>query len=181
MTKDFVASIDAFAEHEGIDIIEFEKGQRKEDLAKEYLSRFEGEEGVLFIGKAQEKASVIRTTRCYQPGQGAGGPGGRLWPDRPRPGGRGCPRGGVPAGRHERRAEATPREAGAASGFDPATTRAERASWATRRFPTDHARVRGSGTCREHPQRSVYRRSSIPEIATTCLLPAIVSSSRAWG
>lgn len=35
----------------------FEKGQRKDDVAQEYLARFEGEEGVLFIGKAQEKAN----------------------------------------------------------------------------------------------------------------------------
>jgi hypothetical protein len=62
MTKDFIDSIDAYAEREGVDIIEFKKGQRKEDVAKEYLSRFDGEEGVLFIGKAQEKATVIRTT-----------------------------------------------------------------------------------------------------------------------
>jgi hypothetical protein len=63
MTKDFIASIESFAAHEGVDIVEFKKGQRKEDLAKEYLRRFEGEEGVLFIGKAQEKVSVMRTTR----------------------------------------------------------------------------------------------------------------------
>ena len=71
MTRDFVASIEAYAEHEGIEIVDFKKGQRKEDLAKEYLAGFEGEEGVLFIGKAQEKARVIRTTKRRNPLTGA--------------------------------------------------------------------------------------------------------------
>ena len=38
-------------------------GQRKDDVAQEYLAKFEDEEGVLFIGKAQEKASVFRTEK----------------------------------------------------------------------------------------------------------------------
>jgi hypothetical protein len=63
MTKDFIAAIDGFAAREGVDIVEFKKGQRKEDLSKEYLASFEAEEGVLFIGKAQEKVTVMRTTR----------------------------------------------------------------------------------------------------------------------
>jgi hypothetical protein len=43
--------------------VTFEKGQRKDDVAQRYLASFEGEEGVLFIGKAQEKASVFRTEK----------------------------------------------------------------------------------------------------------------------
>lgn len=71
MTAAFISNIEAFAEREGVPIVQFEKGQRKEDVAKEYLSRFSDEEGVLFIGKAQEKASVIRTTRRRNPQTGA--------------------------------------------------------------------------------------------------------------
>jgi hypothetical protein len=63
MSDAFVASIESFAAEEGIELVCFSKGQRKEDLAKKYLADFQGEEGVLFIGKAQEKATVIRTTR----------------------------------------------------------------------------------------------------------------------
>jgi hypothetical protein len=63
MTKSFVASIEKFAASHGVDLIPFTKGQRKDDIAHEYLSSFRGEEGVLFIGKAQEKTSVIRTER----------------------------------------------------------------------------------------------------------------------
>jgi len=70
MTEAFVRRIKAFAEREGVDLITFRKGQRKEDIAHEYLERFEGEEGVLFIGKAQEKASVVRTERRTNPRTG---------------------------------------------------------------------------------------------------------------
>jgi hypothetical protein len=63
MSEGFVKAIDRFAETEGVDLITFEKGQRKDDVAQQYLARFEGEEGVLFIGKAQEKANVFRTDK----------------------------------------------------------------------------------------------------------------------
>jgi hypothetical protein len=43
--------------------VQFRKGQRKDEVAQEYLGRFTGEEGVLFIGVAQEKARLPRTER----------------------------------------------------------------------------------------------------------------------
>ena len=70
MTKSFIRRIEAFAQREGIDLITFRKGQRKEDIAHEYLASFGAEEGVLFIGKAQEKASVVRTERRTNPRTG---------------------------------------------------------------------------------------------------------------
>ncbi len=63
MCERFVAALERFVETQGIDLVRFEKGQRKDDVAKEYLARFEGDEGVLFVGKAQEKASVFRTEK----------------------------------------------------------------------------------------------------------------------
>src|ERR1700682_3205720 len=63
MTERFVTAIDRFVETEHIDLVTFEKGQRKDDVAQQYLAAFTGEEGVLFIGKAQEKASVFRTDK----------------------------------------------------------------------------------------------------------------------
>jgi hypothetical protein len=63
MSEQFVQAIERFVEREGIDLITFEKGQRKDDVAQQYLAAFEGDEGVLFIGKAQEKASVFRTEK----------------------------------------------------------------------------------------------------------------------
>src|SRR3989454_5399215 len=63
MSERFVEAIGHFVEREGIDLITFEKGQRKDAVAQQYLAAFEGEEGVLFIGKAQEKTSVFRTEK----------------------------------------------------------------------------------------------------------------------
>jgi hypothetical protein len=63
MTERFVQAIEQFVTTEGVDLVTFEKGQRKDDVAQEYLARFTGEEGVLFVGKAQEKASVFRTEK----------------------------------------------------------------------------------------------------------------------
>ena len=63
MSERFVEAIERFVEREGIDLITFDKGQRKDDVAQQYLAAFEGEEGVLFIGKAQEKTSVFRTEK----------------------------------------------------------------------------------------------------------------------
>src|SRR5712692_6634046 len=63
MSGRFVEAIKRFVETEEIDLVTFEKGQRKDDVAQQYLARFTGEEGVLFVGKAQEKASVFRTEK----------------------------------------------------------------------------------------------------------------------
>lgn len=74
MSHDFVKRIENFARDEAIDLIKFKKNERKEDVAKTYLADFEARgitEGVLFIGKAQEKATVVRTQRRYNPKTGA--------------------------------------------------------------------------------------------------------------
>ena len=63
MSEQFVAAIERFVATQGIDLVTFEKGQRKDDVAQDYLAAFKGEEGVLFVGKAQEKASVFRTEK----------------------------------------------------------------------------------------------------------------------
>jgi hypothetical protein len=61
ITERFVSAIEAYADEHDVSIVPFEKGQRKEDIAAEYLKEFEGPEGVLFIGKAQEKVRTFRT------------------------------------------------------------------------------------------------------------------------
>jgi hypothetical protein len=63
MSQRFVEAIERFVAAEGLDLVTFKKGQRKDDVAHQYLATFTGEEGVLFIGKAQEKASVFRTEK----------------------------------------------------------------------------------------------------------------------
>jgi hypothetical protein len=62
-SKAFVASIHRFVRDHDLDLVSFAKGQRKDDVAHEYLRHHDGAEGVLFVGRAQEKASVFRTER----------------------------------------------------------------------------------------------------------------------
>jgi hypothetical protein len=59
----FVAGIGAFAKRESVPVVAFRKGERKDDVAAEHLARFGKPEGVLFIGRAQEKTPVFRTER----------------------------------------------------------------------------------------------------------------------
>jgi hypothetical protein len=70
MTQAFVGSIEAFARGAQVPLVTFEKKTRKEELAAEYRAKFAGTKGILFIGKAQEKVSTVRTQgrRCPQTG-----------------------------------------------------------------------------------------------------------------
>ena len=70
MSKCFVKSIEAFVEESGIPLIRFRKNQRKDDVAGEHLARFTKNEGVLFVGKAQEKTPVFRTEKRRNPETG---------------------------------------------------------------------------------------------------------------
>jgi hypothetical protein len=70
MTRAFLSAIDPFVERESIPIVTFAKGQRKDDIAAEYLSHFQGGKGILFVGKAQEKATVFRTEKRRNPQAG---------------------------------------------------------------------------------------------------------------
>jgi len=64
MTKAFVADIHGFVAARGLELVSFGK-ERKDDVAGEFLAGFTGAEGVLFVGRAQEKALVWRTQRRY--------------------------------------------------------------------------------------------------------------------
>lgn len=70
MTETFVGAIEKLAKAEKIDVLSFKKGQRKDKVAQEYLAKFPAVEGVLFIGKAQEKTRVVRTQRRRNPQTG---------------------------------------------------------------------------------------------------------------
>ena len=61
MSDAFVASIKRFAEHNRIPIVQFRSGERKDEIAKRRYAQFRGDEGVVFIGVAQELDSVFRT------------------------------------------------------------------------------------------------------------------------
>jgi hypothetical protein len=60
MTEAFVRNVEEFVAAEGIDLITFEKKQRKDEVTQKYLQAFKKSEGVLYVGKAQEKARVMR-------------------------------------------------------------------------------------------------------------------------
>jgi len=74
LTQAFVKSVEGFARSEGVELVTFESKQRKDDVAAEYQKRSEKEEGVLFVGKAQEKTSVVRTQTRHNPETGASYP-----------------------------------------------------------------------------------------------------------
>jgi hypothetical protein len=59
----FVESIEGFAREHKVEVVSFRKGERKDDVAAGYVKAFTADEGVLFIGKAQEKTAVFRTER----------------------------------------------------------------------------------------------------------------------
>jgi hypothetical protein len=70
MTREFSGAIHRYARDNGVPWVDFVKGQRKDDVAHEYLARFTGTEGVLFVGRAQEKATVFRTEKRRNQGIG---------------------------------------------------------------------------------------------------------------
>jgi hypothetical protein len=63
MTNTFLQQVNAFLEAHGIPVVQFHKGQRKDEVAAEHRARWKGGEGVLFLGKAQEKVNVFRTEK----------------------------------------------------------------------------------------------------------------------
>jgi hypothetical protein len=74
MSRDFTARLAAFADAHDIPRIDFARGQRKDDVMHQHLAAFEAAgrtEGVLFIGRAQEKNSVFRTEKRRRPDGGS--------------------------------------------------------------------------------------------------------------
>ena len=68
MTTAFVKEIHRFIGDQGLDLVHFVKGQRKDDVAHEYLAGHDGvTEQILFVGRAQEKTRVYRTEKRLNP------------------------------------------------------------------------------------------------------------------
>ncbi|MBL7494207.1 hypothetical protein I6A60_00695 [Frankia sp. AgB1.9] len=63
ITDRFVTAIRRFAADREIPIVDFARGQRKDDVMHEHLARLTGDERVLFIGRAQEKVPLFRTEK----------------------------------------------------------------------------------------------------------------------
>jgi hypothetical protein len=70
ISKAFVAAIEAFVKQQGVPLLSFAKGQRKDEIAAEYRAAFTATEGVLFVGRAQEKTPVFRTEKRTNPTTG---------------------------------------------------------------------------------------------------------------
>lgn len=70
MTQAFVAEIERFVATQQLPLITFEHGVRKDEIAARYLAQCSGREGILFVGKAQEKTRVFRTQRRHNPQTG---------------------------------------------------------------------------------------------------------------
>lgn len=69
ITRAFVEAVHRYARNHGVPWVDFAKGQRKDDIAHQFLAAFEaagGREGVLFIGRAQEKATLFRTQKRHR-------------------------------------------------------------------------------------------------------------------
>lgn len=70
MTEAFVKAIHTFIQTENLELVRFQKGQRKDEVLQQKLRHFQPVEGVIFVGVAQEKVRVPRTTRKATPNGG---------------------------------------------------------------------------------------------------------------
>jgi len=63
----FVEGIETYAQTHHVPVLTFEKGQRKDDVVAPYVARAAGQEGMVLIGKAQEKTTTFRTAKGQGP------------------------------------------------------------------------------------------------------------------
>jgi hypothetical protein len=70
MSRSFVRALECFVAEREVPLVQFHKGQRKDEVMAEHLAKFEKEEGVVFVGKAQEKTPVFRTEPRRSPNTG---------------------------------------------------------------------------------------------------------------
>ena len=70
MSRGFVGALENFAARHRIPVVQFHKGERKDAIMAGRLRHFRRGEGIVFIGKAQEKTPVFRTERRLSPSTG---------------------------------------------------------------------------------------------------------------
>src|SRR5712672_2065038 len=70
MSRSFVAKLESYAAQHELPLVQFRKGQRKDEVMAEHLRKFQRPEGVVFIGNAQEKTPVFRTEKRKSPKTG---------------------------------------------------------------------------------------------------------------
>jgi hypothetical protein len=67
ISRAFVEAIESYAQMYQVPLLTFQKGQRKDDVVAPYLKQALGQEGIVLIGKAQEKTTTFRTTKGFGP------------------------------------------------------------------------------------------------------------------
>jgi hypothetical protein len=67
ISRALVAAIESYAQAHRISMLTFTKGQRKDEVVAPYIRRAAGQEGIVLIGKAQEKTTTFRTTKGFGP------------------------------------------------------------------------------------------------------------------
>jgi hypothetical protein len=70
MSRSFVARLEGFLKEHQLPVVVFRKGERKDAVMAEQLRAFRQAEGIVFIGKAQEKTPVFRTEKRRSPHTG---------------------------------------------------------------------------------------------------------------
>ena len=65
ITDAFSTAVHRFAKINRVPWVDFAKGQRKDDVMHEQLEHFTATEGVVFIGRAQEKTALFRTEKRH--------------------------------------------------------------------------------------------------------------------
>jgi hypothetical protein len=63
ITDRYSAAVHRFADTQHIPWVDFARGQRKDDVMHEHLKHFTAPEGVVFIGRAQERTPLFRTEK----------------------------------------------------------------------------------------------------------------------
>ena len=75
MSKKFIANVERFVKRNKLTFHKFDNkagsDERKEEVAARFHKKYRGGEGVVFVGKAQEKTPVFRTERRHNPQTGA--------------------------------------------------------------------------------------------------------------
>ena len=66
MTNEYKAAVEAFAQVNDIPLFHFERGVRKDNIAAEYREHRDEQEGILFIGIAQERAYADKARKRTQ-------------------------------------------------------------------------------------------------------------------
>jgi hypothetical protein len=67
LRKSFIAAVDRFVGQEQVPRLRFAEGQPKDDIAEHDHAQFTGAEGIVFVGRAQEKTPVVRAEERRNP------------------------------------------------------------------------------------------------------------------